>query len=243
MPLHSHSPSRLVAFKPIFASPFGYANLGEENRELNKQLIKDIDLERTLDSGKDRTFKYNDCSWQSFSVMETKYDSFEELRKQIQYAIVPIMKHSGIEDQYVDYCKVEHVWANLIFDVGGYATPHFHGSGRTLWSGVYYPQGLTENDNLDEFKEEKWIQLGHSKGDGLLVLYDPARVVKGQVKTSFETGEYYGQEVTVVPRESMLVLFPNWMTHMVTPLTKDEKRYSISFACNYGSYGDVPPDW
>ena len=33
--------SRLVAFKPLFASPFGYANFGTENSELNKQLIKD----------------------------------------------------------------------------------------------------------------------------------------------------------------------------------------------------------
>ena len=192
--------TRLVAFKPLFASPFGYANFGTENIELNKQLIKDIETERELDKGKERTFKYNDASWQSFSIMESKYESFETLRQQIQYAIVPIMKHSGIEEQYVDYCKVEHVWANLIFEPGGYATPHFHGSGRTLYSGVYYPQGLTENDDLDEFKEEKWIQLGHSKGDGLLVLYDPARVVKGQVKTSFDTGEYFCQEVTVVPR-------------------------------------------
>ena len=225
--------SRLVAFKPLFASPFGYSNFGEENRELNKQLIKDIDTERELDTGKDKTFKYNDSSWQSFSTMEKRYESFETLRQQIQYAIVPIMKHSGIEEQYVDYCKVEHVWANLIFEPGGYATPHFHGSGRTLYSGVYYPQGLTENDNLDEFKEEKWIQLGHRDGDGILVLFDAAKLVKAQVYKPFETGEYYGQEVTVVPRESLLVLFPAWMGHMVTPLTKKENRYSISFACNY----------
>jgi len=235
--------SRLVAFKPIFASPFGYANFGTENVELNKQLINDIDLERSIGEGKDRTFKYNESSWQSGVQLEKKYESFKTLKEQIQYAIIPIMKHSGIEDRYVDYCVVEHLWANLIFKPGGFAAPHFHGSGKTLWSGVYYPHGLKENDDLDEFKEEKWIQLGHSKGDGLLIISDPAKVVKGQVKTSFETGEYYGQEVTVVPRESLLVLFPNWMTHMVTPLTTDEKRYSISFACNYGSYGDVPPDW
>ena len=235
--------TRLVAFKPLFASPFGYSNFGEENRELNKQLIKDINYDRSVDSGKSRSFKHNDASWQSHPVMETKYDSFKTLREQIQYALKPIMKHSGFEEEVVDNCKVENLWANLIFDAGGYSTPHFHGSGRTLWSGVYYPQGLEENNNLDEFKEEEWIQLGFKKGDGLLVLYDPAKVVKAQVYKPFKTAEYYGQEVTVVPRESLLVLFPNWMTHMVTPLTTDEKRYSISFACNYGSYGDVPPDW
>ncbi len=225
--------TRLVAFKPLFASPFGYSNFGEENRELNNQLIKDINYDRSVDSGKSRSFKHNDASWQSHPVMETKYDSFEILREQIQYALKPIMKHSGFEEEVVDNCKVENLWANLIFDAGGYSTPHFHGSGRTLWSGVYYPQGLEENNNLDEFKEEEWIQLGFKKGDGLLVLYDPAKVVKAQVYKPFKTAEYYGQEVTVVPRESLLVLFPAWMSHMVTPLTKKENRYSISFACNY----------
>ena len=225
--------TRLVAFKPLFASPFGYSNFGEENRELNQQLIKDINYDRSVDTGKERSFKHNDSSWQSFPTMETKYNSFEILREQIQYALKPIMKHSGFEEEVVDNCKVENLWANLIFDAGGYSTPHFHGSGRTLWSGVYYPQGLEENNNLDEFKEEEWIQLGFKKGDGLLVLYDPAKVVKAQVYKPFKTAEYYGQEVTVVPRESLLVLFPAWMSHMVTPLTKKENRYSISFACNY----------
>ena len=225
--------SRLVAFKPLFASPFGYANFGEENRELNKQLIKDINYDKSIDDGKDRSFKHNDSSWQSYPTMETKYNSFEILREQIQYALKPIMKHSGFEEEVVDNCKVENLWANLIFDAGGYSTPHFHGSGRTLWSGVYYPHGLKENNNLDEFKEEEWIQLGFGRGDGLLILYDPAKLVKAQVYKPFETGEYYGQEISVIPRESLLVLFPAWMSHMVTPLTKKENRYSISFACNY----------
>ena len=226
--------TRLVAFKPIFPSPFGYCNFGEENRELNQQLIKDINDNRLVDEGKHRSFKHNASSWQSFPDMEQKHDSFAKLRDQIQYAIKPIMRHSGFQQEVVDDCKIENLWANLIFDAGGYSTPHFHGSGRTLWSGVYYPQGMGEEENnLDEFKEENWIQLGHKKGDGILVLYDAAKLVKAQVYKPFETGEYYGQEVTVVPRASLLVLFPAWMSHMVTPLTKKENRYSISFACNY----------
>ena len=232
--------TRLVAFKPLFASPFGYCNFGEENRELNKQLIKDIDDTRSTDDGKHRSFKHNTCSWQSFPDMEQKHDSFSKLRDQIQYAIKPIMRHSGFQQEVVDDCKIENLWANLIFDAGGYSTPHFHGSGRTLWSGVYYPQGMEENNNLDEFTEERWIQLGHRDGDGILVLFDAAKFTKAQVYKPFETGEYYGQEVTVLPRESLLVLFPAWMGHMVTPLTKKENRYSISFACNYndtGKYG------
>ena len=66
----------LIAFKPIFSTPFGYANFGEYGRELNKQLIKDIDLERSLGEGKDRTFKDNESSWQSGVQLEKKYESF-----------------------------------------------------------------------------------------------------------------------------------------------------------------------
>ena len=66
----------VVAFKSIFPSPLGYVNFGEANRELNKQLIKDIEKHRGEDIGKDRTFKKNDCGWQSDSDMETKYESF-----------------------------------------------------------------------------------------------------------------------------------------------------------------------
>ena len=190
--------TRLVAFKPIFPSPFGYCNFGEENRELNQQLIKDIDYDRSVGTGKQRSFKHNASSWQSHPEMEKKYDSFKILKEQVQYAIKPILKHSGFEQRVVDKCKVENLWANLIFDAGGYSTPHFHGSGRTLWSGVYYPQGMGEETNLDEFKEEDYIQLGHKKGDGILVLFDAAKFVKAQVHKPFETGEYYGQDVTVV---------------------------------------------
>ena len=38
-----------------------------------------------------------------------------------------------------------------------------------------------EENNLDEFKEEDHIQLGHKKGDGILVLYDAAKLVKAPV--------------------------------------------------------------
>ena len=171
--------SRLVAFKPLFASPFGYSNFGEENRELNQQLIKDINYDRSVDTGKERSFKHNDSSWQSFPTMETKYNSFEILREQIQYALKPIMKHSGFEEEVVDNCKVENLWANLIFDAGGYSTPHFHGSGKTLWSGVYYPQGMGEEENnLDEFKEEIYVDEFKKKNKEILKIEKELKKLK-----------------------------------------------------------------
>ena len=222
----------LVAFKSIFPSPFGYVNFGEANRELNTQLVEDIHSYRAEDEGAFRTFRKNDCAWQTNSDMETRYESFEQLRKLIDDVSKPIIEHSGIAKEYLPYCKVENLWANWIFDAGGFAKPHFHGSGRTLWSGVYYPKGLEEIDNLDEFEEEEYIRLGFEEGEGLLVCFDPAKVTKGLVKV-MDNGEFYGQDITIKPRESLLVLFPVWLSHMVSPLTKKENRYSISFALNY----------
>ena len=72
-------------------------------------------------------------------------------------------------------------------------------------------------------------KTGIQPKDGMLILFDPAYVTKTLITTKFDNKEFYGNDVTVVPRESLLILFPTWMLHMVTPLTKKEKRYSISF--------------
>ena len=63
-------------------------------------------------------------------------------------------------------------------------------------------------------------------------MFDPSHGFKNQVETKLNSQEFYGGEVSVVPRESLLILFPAWLIHMVTPLTKKEKRYSISFDVN-----------
>ena len=89
------------------------------------------------------------------------------------------------------------------------------------------------DENLDEFNEDEYILLGFQPNiDGALVIFDNARVEKGLVLTEFDTREYYGSEIMVKPRESLLILFPVWLMHMVTPLTTNEKRYSISYAIN-----------
>ena len=221
-----------INFKPIFPSPFGYVNFGNDNRELNKRLIEDIETEMMQSEGKDRTFKKNDRSWQSYPKMETRYTSFEELRIYIDDAVKPILVESGVEYGTAYAHRTEGLWANTILDAGGYSRPHIHGVDRTLWSGVYYPKGLENIDNLDEFNEDDFIFNGFEKIDGALVLFDNARVEKGLVLTTFQDREFYGSEVTVRPRESLLLLFPVWLMHMVTPLTSKEKRYSISFSIN-----------
>ena len=222
-----------INFKPIFPSPLGYVNFGEANRDLNKRLIEDIETEMSESEGKTKTFRKNDMSWQSFGNMERQYSSFEELRLYISDSAKPILHESGVSYQAAYAHKTEGLWANVILGAGGYSRPHIHGHGRTLWSGVYYPNGLQGDENLDDFNEDDYIFNTFKRHiDGALVIFDNARVEKGLVLTQFEDREFYGSEMMVKPRESLLILFPVWLTHMVTPLTTNEKRYSISFGIN-----------
>lgn len=222
-----------IHFKPIFPSPLGYVNFGNANKDLNKQLIKDMETERKEHSdGKSATFKKNDASWQSLPKMEDRWDSFVTLKEQILQTCVPILRHSGVSEMIAPFVIVGNLWGNIIDNAGGFSKPHMHGSGNTLWSGVYYPKGIDKIDNLDDFDEEKTIINGWERRDGVLILFDPAYTTKSLIQTNVDSREFYGGDVSVIPRESLLILFPTWMMHMVTPLTKREKRYSISFAIN-----------
>ena len=96
-----------------------------------------------------------------------------------------------------------------------------------------YSHGLQGDENLDDFVEDDYIMNRFERHvDGALVILDNARVEKGLVLTEFDSREFYGSEIMVKPRESLLILFPVWLMHMVTPLTTNEKRYSISFGIN-----------
>ena len=222
-----------VKFRPLFPSPMGYANFGESVRELNKQIVYDIDTEMGISQGNTlegkRTFSKNESSWQSQPRMEDRYESFSKLRDLIHKTQIPVLQQSGYEN-VAEQTHTRSLWANVCFDVGGYSRPHVHGAGRSLWSGVYYPKGLEETDDLDNFEENQTIMPGFQKGDGLLVLLDPSKTTKGLLLTQFNSREFYGGEVSIFPRESLLILFPVWVMHMVTPLTTKTKRYSISFS-------------
>ena len=50
---------------PIFPTPIGYVNFGEESRELNKLLINDIETEMATHASVNRSFSGNDSAWAS----------------------------------------------------------------------------------------------------------------------------------------------------------------------------------
>ena len=224
-----------IHFRALFPTPFGFVNFGEEARELNAMLVKNIDEElvRYQPDTAERTFAKNECGWQSDLGMENLYESFAKLGDVISSCIGPVLTQSGYEQEYAEELYVEDMWANVIISAGGFSEPHIHGSGRTLWSGVYYPK--SDHEDLDDFNPDKFIIGGGQLGSGNLILKDPAHTIKGQVKPPKEkvkSRAYSGGNITIKPRESLLVLFPAWLEHYVQPVTDNTRRYSISFSIN-----------
>ena len=60
----------------------------------------------------------------------------------------------------------------MILVKGGYVFPHTHGSGDTLWTGVYYPKGLHDIENLDELEQNEYFAHGVNHDGGILVIKD-----------------------------------------------------------------------
>ena len=224
---------------PIFPTPFGIINFGEQARELNKTLVKNIDDERLNYQVKTetRTFSGTPGAWQSKLGLENYYDSFSLLRDLVHQIALPTLTQFGWNSDFInEYTTTGNFWANVIFDKGGWSQPHTHGTGNTLLAGVYYPKGTEIVENLDEFNHTDVMSSSVTvREEGCLVILDPARGVKGQVKGDIDSlrhHPYYGSSIFIRPRESLLVLFPAWLEHYVTPVLTTEKRYSISFGVN-----------
>ena len=215
-------------YTPIWPTPFGWANFGEDLRELNKKLVNDIEKERSLDKGKNGTFTNNKLGWQSKNTMEYRYDSFRQLLPKIKAIATPLMQHSGLPSNVT--ADVANLWANVILGNGGYAFPHTHGQGDTLWTGVYYPKGLHDIEDLDVMETNDYFKNGVTDNGGILVIKDgniSKELVKAPPPANQSTA--YERNFSITPRESLLVMFPAWVEHMVTPTENNEKRYSISF--------------
>jgi hypothetical protein len=223
-------------YTPLWSVPLGWANLGEDFRELNKKLIEDIETERELDnSGRGGTFGNSNNCWQSQNTMEHRYESFAQLVPSIARVAQPVMHKSGLPKDVT--ANVANLWANVVFNRGGYSFPHTHGVGDTLWSGVYYPKGLHDIENLDELDVTETFAHGVKNDGGILVLRD-SNVSKELIEAETDTPHWtYDRNFSVIPRESLLVLFPCWLEHMVTPTQNDDKRYSISFGIFRHSQG------
>ena len=229
----------------LFPTPVAIINFGEQARELNTRLVEDIDDAKENNLSEERTFSNNSAGWQSISGLEKHYHSFVSLKNLIHQVAIPAMEWTGYDKEYLQTSvEITGLWANLIDGPGGWSSPHVHGYGDTLWSGVYYPtSGIQDGESasadldLDDFNRENYVEASTtSKRQGVLTIIDPAKVSKsllGPETGMFQNYPHYGADVNIIPRESLIVLFPAWVEHYVTPIAEENfKRYSISFCIN-----------
>lgn len=212
----------------LFPVPLVIDNLGESARELNQRLMDDIHLEMEQEgTSVSRSFV---SAWQSESGLEQKYASFLELQKHIEACAVTYLAHIKYADPSPVACA--GLWANCISGIGGHSMYHIHGSGAVIATGVYYPatlikDGESDKEDLDDFNPQSIFRETGVGGE--LVIYDPSYVIKRQVIRPSRS-HYYEALKTISPRESLLVLFPQYLAHSVEPLLDEQlKRYSISF--------------
>ena len=98
-------------------------------------------------------------------------------------------------------------WANVLC-AGDHVTPHTHA--EAVWSAVWY----VDAGDSDE---------AHG---GLLALRDP-RAGAGAIGAPLAPGEH-AAVVTVAPRTGLLVVFPAWLVHWVTPYRGARPRISVA---------------
>jgi len=221
----------------LFPVPVSIMNFGSNASSLNSNLISDAFSEMKSNPILDSRSAVH--GWQSSADLEKKYESYSELRNHIQSVVMSILKNYGFKEYlpFDELYECKGLWANILTEKGAWHVPHMHGDGKTVFSGVYYPtSGLTQDMNEyypDEDYSDVDIIAGSIPRSGDLILFDPATSQKRQVLAGNQVNRYpyYGSEVCIRPKKSHLIIFPNYLTHMVAPvLIDDYYRLSVSFS-------------
>lgn len=222
----------------LFPVPVTLANFGEDAKEMNESLIADSLSEQAAHPVPAGRSAVGAGAWQSEGDLEEKYESFALLRENIKNTIYSLLPKYGFEynGSYDDIFECGMLWANILTTESSYHMPHIHGTGETLFSGVYYPtSGLTyqhEDFFVDEDYSDVEIRASSVPDSGDLVLFDPASNEKRQVIPAFvKRYPYYGSEICIKPKKAHLIIFPNYLSHMVAPIRQSNFiRMSVSFS-------------
>jgi hypothetical protein len=222
----------------LFAVPFMLTTLGEKSRQLNKKLIKDLHEDRNVNP--EAPLRTGVHVWQSKFAIEKRYESFSNLVNIIFSTCEPTLRKAGFTGDLSSYMECIDLWGNINENPYAYHTPHFHGHGHTVFTGIYYPSSgvldgvnISDSENLDELTK---IEATSRPKPGSVVFMDPAANVKRQV---YPLGDklnrypYYSMDIAVTPKESTLLLAPHYVSHYVVPTEKPGlTRYSIPFSIN-----------
>lgn len=214
----------------LFPVPLLIDDLGAGARELNLALVADIEREmRRAPAPVARSFV---AGWQSEPGLERRYASFASLYAEIDKCARTYLQHIRYMGPRRAVCS--GLWANCMTERGSHSEMHIHGAGDVVATGVYYPTSLAppggpEAGGTGAAFDPASVFASTGVG-GELILYDPSYATKRQIIRP-ERSRYYEALKQIAPRESLLVMFPHYLPHAVSPLLGDGcRRLSISFA-------------
>jgi len=117
-------------------------------------------------------------------------------------------------------------WANVSGAGDGNRS---HGHPGAFWSGVY------------------WVDDGGADADetlgGLFEMTDPRGLLPvmyaPNLRYAIAECDDAGAARTLTPKAGMMILFPSWLSHAVTPYRGTKPRISVAFNFSYGSASDA----
>lgn len=219
---------------PVWSTPVSLANFGSEAKELNKQLVAEIFSEADLQKAPQEF-------WESKIGLEKRYPFHQILAESIERVCFAMMPKLGFGDHdFASILRVE-LWAQIHMRAGSYQAPQF--IRNAVFAGYYYPtSGLQWNFADDpaqtaelypdeEIDGDPLFRASDTPKPGDLILMDPAGTLKRlQLPDWVQEYPFFGNNFVLTPRQSQLVIFPNYIQHMLAPLTEnDEMRLSIGF--------------
>ena len=210
---------------PCFPIPVSIYNYNKDSHQMNMKLLNDIFIENERDNGE---ISSNFGGWHSKDM--SKYQSFKQLKSRIESSI----NDYCIKHGYYTGIKINTLWSNINCK-GDYNKNHHHG--ESALAGVYYPvKAVTDNNYQFNYSDDVSLQPGTWDGSngGCLSIQDPNYGMKtGLWKTRDSVSPYNFDHYHLYPVSGVLVLFPSYLLHDVSPFQNDFKRVSISFSCQY----------
>ena len=112
-----------------------------------------------------------------------------------------------------------------------------HNHGLSALTGVYYPvESIVGKDCKFSYSENNPIKPGiyDGKKGGSVYFQDPSYGLKAGLRKGGKPNAYTLDAYHTYPVAGLLIIFPSYLIHCVTPFKEKLKRISISFTANYG---------
>jgi uncharacterized protein (TIGR02466 family) len=151
--------------------------------------------------------------WQSRNdLLEWEIPEVATLKAWITAAVRQMAQHSPLFRSRAPGTTTfrTYAWANVNRS-GHYNRLHLHPGEH--WSGVYYVDAGRPDDTIPN--------------NGVIEFLDPRPAARAMPVPGFK----FDRGISVLPQSGMLLLFPSWLDHWVSPYQGAGERISIAFNC------------